>query len=155
MRRIPIKNYIILLFIIIGVVVVTFGLRNFYNNSLRQTSVLYKYAKHMNSKELSAYLSENSSVIIYISDKYDLNKDDIENKIKSKIINHNLYNNFVYIDKRDFDSEYLLIFNNNYHTNINTDKLPTLIIYDDGSIADIYYSVDNSIINSINLEGVK
>ena len=70
MKKIPIKNYFILALLLAIVVVVTFSLAKFYNNSLRPTSVLYKYAKHIDSRELIDYLQENSSTVIYISDKY-------------------------------------------------------------------------------------
>ena len=69
MKKIPIKNYFILALLLAIVVVVTFSLAKFYNNSLRPTSVLYKYAKHIDSRELIDYLQENSSTVIYISDK--------------------------------------------------------------------------------------
>ena len=92
MRKIPVKNYFILLIMIFGVVVVTLAGKKYYNNNLKKVSGLYKYANHINRDELKEYLVESSSLIIYIADKYDLNKEDEEELLKDKIIELNLYN---------------------------------------------------------------
>ena len=155
MRKIPVKNYFILLIMIFGVVVVTLAGKKYYNNNLKKVSSLYKYANHINRDELKEYLVESSSLIIYIADKYDLNKEDEEELLKDKIIELNLYNNFIYVDSRVFNDKFLDYFNNTYHTNLNIDNLPTIIIYDDGVVEKIYYNLNVDIINNINLEGVK
>ena len=155
MKNIPVKNYFILLIMLFGVVVVTFAGKNYYNNNLKKVSDLYKYANHINRDELKEYLGESSSLIIYIADKYDLNNEDAEELLKDKIIELNLYNNFIYVDSRVFNDKFLDYFNNTYHTNLNMDNLPTIIIYDDGVVENIYYNLNIETINSINLEGVK
>lgn len=155
MKNIPVKNYFILLIMLFGVVVVTFAGKNYYNNNLKKVSDLYKYANHINRDELKEYLGESSSLIIYIADKYDLNNKDAEELLKDKIIELNLYNNFIYVDSRAFNDKFLDFFNNTYHTNLNMDNLPTIIIYDDGVVENIYYNLNIETINSINLEGVK
>ena len=155
MRKIPSKNYMIVILMLILVIVVTFACRNFYNNNLKSTSEIYKYSRHMSEEDLKEYLYEAPSLVIYIADKYDLNNEIMENKLKKKIISNNLYNNFVYVDYREFDNKYLDYFNYNYHVNLNVNNLPTIIIYDDGVINNIYYSVDDTNIGNINLEGVK
>ena len=117
MRKIPVKNYFILLIMLIGVIIVTFVGKNYYNNNLKKVNSLYKYANHINRDELKEYLGESSSLIIYIADKYDLNNEDAEDLIKDKIIELNLYNNFIYVDSRVFNDKFLGYFNNKYHTN--------------------------------------
>ena len=155
MKKIPSKNYIILVLMLTLVVIITFSCRNFYNNNLKSTSKMYKYARHMSGEDLKVYLYEAPSLVIYIADKYDLNNEIIEEKLKRKIISNNLYNNFIYIDYREFNSAFLNYFNSQYHTSFNVSHLPTVIIYDDGVITDIYYSIDDTNIGNINLEGVK
>lgn len=155
MRKIPVKNYFILLIMLFGVVVVTFAGKNYYNNNLKKVSSLYKYANHMDRDDLKEYLGESSSLIIYVADKYDLNNEDAEELLKDKIVELNLYNNFIYVDSRVFNDKFLDYFNSTYHTNLNIDNLPTMIIYDDGIVENIYYNLNTDIINGINLEGVK
>ena len=155
MKKIPLKNYFILLIMLFSVVVVTLFGASFYNNNLKKTSSLYKYATHMSKNSLKEYLSESPSLIIYISDKYDLSKEDVEESLKNKIIELNLYSNFVYVDYQEFDEKFLEYFNNTYHTNLNIDFLPTIVIYNDGAVEKIYYSLDIDIIRNLNLDGVK
>ena len=155
MRKIPVKNYFILLIMLFGVVVVTFAGKNYYNNNLKKVSSLYKYANHINRDELKEYLVESSSLIIYVADKYDLNNEDAEELLKDKIVELNLYNNFIYVDSRVFNDKFLDYFNSTYHTNLNVDNLPTMIIYDDGIVKNIYYNLNIDTINGINLEGVR
>ena len=154
MRKIPVKNYFILLTMLIGVIIVTFVGKNYYNNNLKKVNSLYKYANHINRDELKEYLGESSSLIIYIADKYDLNNEDAEDLIKDKIIELNLYNNFIYVDSRVFNDKFLGYFNNKYHTNFNIDNLPTIIIYNDGIVENIYYNLNIEAVRDINLEGV-
>lgn len=155
MRKIPVKNYFILLIMLFGVVVVTFAGKNYYNNNLKKVSSLYKYANHINRDELKEYLVESSSLIIYVTDKYNLNNEDSEELLKDKIVELNLYNNFIYVDSRVFNYKFLDYFNSTYHTNLNINNLPTMIIYDDGIVENIYYNLNTDTINGINLEGVK
>ena len=155
MRKIPSKNYILFVLMLIGVVVITLCCRNFYNNNLKRTSEIYKYARHMSSDDLKEYLYESPSLVIYVADKYNLNNEIVENKLKKKIINNNLYNNFIYVDYREFDDSFINYFNSTYHINMSVDKIPAIIIYEDGNISTIYYSIDDTNINSIDLESVK
>ena len=155
MKKIPVKNYYILLVMLMLVIIVTLFGASFYNNNLKKTSSLYKYANHMSSNDLKEYLQESSSLVIYISNKYDLSKETIEDNLKDKIIELNLYSNFVYIDYKEFNDKFLEYFNTTYHTNLNIGMLPIIIIYSDGVIEKIYYSLDTDAINNLSLDGVK
>lgn len=155
MRKIPRKNYILLVLMLLGVVVITFACRDFYNNNLKKTSEMYMYARHMSRDDLKEYLFESPSLVIYVADKYNINNEFLENKLKKKIISNNLYNNFVYVDYREFNKKFINYFNSTYHTNLNVDKLPTIIIYEDGYISNIFYCIDDTSIAEINFEGLK
>ncbi len=155
MKKIPIKNYFILALMLAIVVVVTFSLAKFYNNSLRPTSVLYKYAKHIDSRELIDYLQENSSTVIYISDKYNTLIDEQEEVLKKKIVEYNLYNNLIYIDKNELNNGFYKSFNKKYNTHIDENNLPTMIILNDSVVENIYYNLNTEVINNIEFGDVK
>ena len=155
MKRIPVKNYFILAFMVVITVMLTFVAADFYNNVLRKTTSIYKYANRLKAGEVDEYLDENSSVIIYVADKYDLTKEEIENALESKIIEHNLYNNFVYIDKREFNQKLVDLFNNKYQIKIEVDRIPTIMIYSDDNNSKIYYSVDKSVIENLDFGDIK
>lgn len=155
MRQIPKKNYIIFLLMIVGVVLVTFFGVNVYNNNIKPSSMLYKYLKTIKSDELNLYLSENPSTVIYISDKYDLSKEDIEKELKNRIVDLNLYDNFVYLDKDELNIDFVNGFNKANKTLITIDKLPTLIIFNDNEVEAVYYSLTEESIKKIDFEGVR
>lgn len=155
MKKIPKKNYLILIVMFCFVIIITFVGARFYNNSLKSTGILFKYAKHISSGELEQYLNENPSSIVYISDKYNLSNDDIEDILKNKIIEMNLYNNIVYMDIATFDNKFILKFNKKYKTKLDKSRIPTLIVYNDGQIENIYYSLDKNIVNSLDFGGIK
>lgn len=155
MRKIPTKNYFILLALYILAIIVTFAGASFYNNVLKQTSSIYKYANRLKKEEVKQYLDENPSVIVYIADKFDLTKEDEENALKEKIIEFNLYSNFVYIDKRQFDDKLLKLFNEEYNANISMDLIPTIIIYSEGRAIKVYYSIDLAAIDNLDFGDIK
>ena len=155
MKKIPKKNYVIVFFMFFIVVVLTLAGARFYNNSINETSVLFNYLKNITSEELTQYLSENTSAVIYISDKYDLSNNENEELLKSKIIELNLYNNFLYMDKSQFNKKFIKQFNDKYKTNFDISKWPIIIIYSDSYIKNIYYSIDSEIIDDLNLGDVK
>ena len=57
MKKIPKKNYVIVFFMFFIVVVLTLAGARFYNNSIKETSVLFNYLKNITSEELTQYLS--------------------------------------------------------------------------------------------------
>lgn len=155
MREIPKRNYIIFVLMIIGVVLVTLIGVNVYNNNIKPSSVLYKYLKSIKGGELNLYLSENPSTIIYISDKYDLSNEDIEKNLKRIIVDLNLYDNFVYLDKSELNPDFINQFNKVNKTIINIKNLPTLIIFNDNEVESVYYSLTEEIVKKIEFEGVR
>lgn len=155
MRKIPKKNYIIVIIMFCAVIVLTLSGARFYNNSIKETSTLYNYIKSITKEELEQYLSENPSTVLYISDKYNLSNNENEELLKSKIVEFNLYNNFIYMDKTQFDSEFVKKFNNKYKTKLDINKLPIIIIYSDSYIKNIYYSVDEELVSNLSLGDVK
>lgn len=155
MRKIPKKNYIIVIIMFCAVIVLTLSGARFYNNSIKETSTLYNYIKSITKEELDQYLSENPSTVLYISDKYNLSNNENEELLKSKIVEFNLYDNFIYMDKTQFDSEFVKKFNNKYKTKLDINKLPIIIIYSDSYIKNIYYSVDEELVSNLSLGDVK
>lgn len=155
MRTIPKKNYIIFIFMVIAVIIITFLGVRIYNNSLRPTSDFYNYVKIIKTDEIDLYLNENPQAIIYIADKYDLNNEILEKKLKQKIVKFNLFNNFIYLDKSDLNSKFLDKFNKKYDALISTEKIPTLIIFNDGKVIEIHYELTENLINSLDFEGIR
>ena len=155
MRQIPKKNYVILILMIIGVVVVTCLGARIYNNTIKTSSILYKYLKTIKGDELNLYLNENPSTVIYISDRYDVSKEGLEEKLKDRIIELNLYENFIYLDKEQLTPSFIADFNKQNETSITISKLLTLIVFNDNEVEIIYYSLKEEDVKTIDFEGVR
>ena len=107
MRKIPTKNYFILLGLIIATVIVTIALGNFYTNRNRKTSNFYKFLPKVTLNDLDTYLQESDVTAIYINDKYELEDEKKETKLQNKIIELNLTNKFVYLDSNNINDKEL------------------------------------------------
>lgn len=155
MKQVPKKNYVIFILMLIVVVIITFLGVRVYNDNIKTASVLYKYLKIIKSDELDLYLNENPSTVIYISNRYDASKEQLEKKLKSKIIDLNLYENFIYLDKEELNVDFVNNFNKQNRTSITVDKMPILIIFNDNKVESVYYSLTEKDINELEFEGVR
>ena len=147
MREIPKKNYIIMLVILVAIVITTITVASVYNNRLRKTSIMYNYLSEIKKKDIDTYLIEKSNIILYISDKYDLTHEEIEQKLKNDMINYNISNYFVYLNVNN-DLDFIEKINKKYAGNLNK-KIPVLIVFEEGKIKNAYYDLEN-----INLEEI-
>ncbi len=100
-REIPIKNYIILLIIVLSTVFITFHLANRYRiekDYFVPVSPLYDVLYEVKIDELDNYFLENPNTVIYtVSDK----DKDFDNELKTFVINNNLTNDIVLINLSD------------------------------------------------------
>lgn len=142
MREVPKKNYIIMLVIIISIVIVTIFLSNMYNNRFKKTSVLYNYLSEIKKKDLDSYLVEKPDIIIYASNKYNNSFEAEEKKIMQQIIDNNIYEYFVYLNLEDKKLNILNSLNKKSGGKLKN-KLPVLIVFENGKIKDAYYDLDN------------
>ena len=141
MREVPKKNYIIMLIIIITIVLVTIFLSNIYNNRFQKTSVLYNYLSEIKKKDLDAYLVEKPDIIIYASNKYNNSNEEQERKIMQQIIDNNIYEYIVYLNLEDKKLNILNSINKKYDGKLKN-KLPVLIVFENGKIKEAYYDLE-------------
>lgn len=141
MREVPKKNYIIMLIIIIAIVLVTIFLSNIYNNRFQKTSVLYNYLSEIKKKDLDSYLLEKPEIIIYASNKYNNSNEKQETKIMKQIIDNNIYEYIVYLNLEDKKLNILNSLNKKYDGKLKN-KLPVLIVFENGKIKEAYYDLE-------------
>lgn len=154
MKVIPKKNYMITVVIILSTIVLTFILANSYKNKYRKTSEMYNYLSEIKINEIESYLFENPSIIIYFADKYNLNNDDKEIKLK-KIINElNVYNYFIYLDINDVDESFLKKFQKKYNYEIKIDDTPLFLVINEGNVIESLRLIENVDIEKL-VEDVK
>ncbi len=142
MREIPKKNYFIMLAIILSIIATTILLANIYNNKLKTTSVMYNYLSEIKIKDIDTYILEKPNTIIYISDKNNISNDKIEKKLKDNIIKHSLKDYFVFLNLNGENINYIDKLNKKYNGNIKK-QIPSLIVFEEGKIVNIYYNLEN------------
>lgn len=142
MKKIPVKNYFILLIIVILVAILTIILTNIYNNQLRKTSIMYNYLSEIKKNDIDTYLTEKPNIILYISDKYDITNNKIEEKLQNEIIKYNAKDYIVFLNINTKNIEFIDKLNKKYNGKIEK-KLPVLVVIEDSQIQKTYYELEN------------
>ena len=157
MRKIPLKNYFVLLVIVVITGVLTLYLSSVYREKNKTTTVMHGYISEITEKELTDYIIEKPIIFMYISDKFDLKNDDFEEDLKKEINKNNLKDYFVYLNSSDLTKEFSHFFKTNYNLEIDITNTPILVLINDGEVKDIeYIDIYNYDIKKIvNLEGIK
>lgn len=156
MKNIHYKNYIILLVLIIMTVFLTFLLSNIYTSKNKLVSDFYEYSNKITVEEFDEYIIENSEVIIYISDKYDLTYKDFEKNFQKKLDNLALKNKLVFIDKSEIDKKFINKLSNDYKINLDIQRTPIIIVITDNvAIEQKYIDNKTEISTLINYEELK
>ncbi len=143
------KNYLILIVLILFTVLLTLFLSNIYINKDRQVSDFYIYSNKILPNEFEQYMVDNSDLIIYISDKYDLSNSPFESKFENKLNELNLKSNLVYIDKNDINNDFLEKLKNDYEININLKNCPIIIVVVDKKVIKTTSVLQDSNIDTI------
>lgn len=102
MRKVPIKNYVLLGLLAVGVVIICFIFSSLYNK--KNTGLYESIIKDVVSSEikyddLDNYLQENPNVVLYIYDSSKKNSRDVEKNFKKLILDKDISQYIVYIEK--------------------------------------------------------
>ena len=133
------KNYIYLAILLIATVILTLFLAAVYKAKLEPTSFLYDKMRKINATEYEEYIMEHQDMIIYISDKKNLGNTKKEKSFLNKIEKSNLLEFVIYIDKEEFNKELKKKFKNNYSYEFDKNKLPAILVINDGELSEISY----------------
>ena len=101
MRKIPAKNYVLLVLLFVVTIAIVLFARNIYNSrSAKQyVSVMNDFITEIKVDDLNGYTLENSPVVIYISDKTNVSLEETEKKYKELLTNYNLQNYLFHLYK--------------------------------------------------------
>lgn len=152
-REIPIKNYLILTVIIIGVVGLCFYLASWYDTIseyYKTNSVISEVLPEIETDTFSSFLLDNPNIIVYTSSSSDSDVKTFENQFKKLIIEHSLNSSIIYFNTDKVDNENgLSLLATNYMSKslkkVTTIASPNLICFKDGEIVDILYIKETSI----------
>jgi len=126
------RNYVYLLILILVTVVITLFLSNIYKKEVITTSHSYEKLNKITALEFEEYIIENPDTIIYLGDKTNLDNNKFEKKFISKLENLNLIKNTIYIDKTEITSSLKKVLEKEYSYNYDENKLPVVIVINDG-----------------------
>ncbi len=150
-KKIPLKNYVILVVIFIAFVFLVFYMRDWYNTTrvyYNENSPVLEVSIEMNQEELGNYAQENPDFILYVSSGYTDSIKSFERKFRNYIVEHNL--NVVYIDASSIDinefNNYLknnFVDNSSLESKITNDQEVTVYDFTNGKIVHVIDNIDD------------
>lgn len=155
MRKIPTKNYIILLVLLIVTIILTLGIFEIYKKKTKKVSNLYDFLNKITINEISSFTMENPESLIYISNKYNVKYNKFEQVLSKKINSINLYDRSVYIDTSSITLDEQTKLKNKYIEYSECEGNPLLLILQDKNVIQSICVSDTTIIDDINYEVFK
>ena len=153
MKKITVKNYFILAFILIITVVLVFYIRSWYNTSkiyYSQNSIIKDVASEINEDEIFNYTMESQKFILYVSSGSNVEIKNFEKSLKkiikkldisSDILYLNLDNVNIDIFNSSLQDKFAL--NSNIASHISNSSFSTIYIFEDGKIVTVLNNLNN------------
>lgn len=149
LRKIPMKNYIILGVVIVVTVLILYYFYmwvDVYKESKINIPIMDKYMTVINYNELDNYLVENPDTIVYVSVLEDEKIREFEKKFKNKYKNNEIENELLYMNitddisntsiKNEMDNKYFL-------NDLSITDVPCILVFNNGLLKSIYSISDN------------
>ena len=147
--KIPLKNYIILLAISLGVIFIVFYLRSWYNTSkeyYQNNSIMSEYLSELKSEEIHSYIVDNPDVVIYYASAKDATIKSFEKKFKKLMEEYEINNEIIYIDaSKEENNNIISKLNNIADKKMDELNIPNLICIKEGRVNKILYSAETQI----------
>lgn len=105
-KEIPLKNYFILILVILLTILAVFYMRDWYNTSKEfyaQNSMMTKVVREIKNDEISNYILENQKFILYVSSGRNTNIKSFEDEFKNLIQKMDLGENVLYMNLDEVD----------------------------------------------------
>lgn len=139
MKKVPLKNYLILgLILVVSVIVVLYFNKLCINaKNKKNDNLLINFIREITPHELENYITENPNFVIYLDDE-NMQDNSFQKKFKKFLIKYDLQKEVVFININQFDEKEFNEFIKKYYDNdLNIEKRKSLIIIDNQKIVDI------------------
>lgn len=154
------KNYIILLFImLLTILIVLYSLNLYkqYNDEKLKTSVISSVLSEIKYDDLTSIVKERDYLIVYICSTSELKCRSFESKFKDYLVKNNLTTDTVYLSLGYDGDRKETIYNiyNDYKSDTLIKKIsnyPTILIFKEGKIIDLYSPSKDSLSTLENAE---
>lgn len=133
-KEIPLKNYFILILVILLTILAVFYMRDWYNTSKEfyaQNSVMTKVVREIKNDEISNYILENQKFILYVSSGRNTNIKSFEDEFKNLIQKMDLGENVLYMNLDEVD---VSDFYNSLNSYASSTKVKNQIVSSDASM---------------------
>ena len=144
LRKIPIKNYVILGVVIIVTMLILYYFYlwvDVYKESKINIPIMDKYMTVINYNELDNYLVENPNTIVYVSVLEDEGIRNFEQKFKKYINDNELSNKMLYLDLTEVSKDinlYSELINKYRVKKKSIGDVPCLLLFKEGKLDKIY-----------------
>lgn len=142
LRKIPVKNYIILGVIFLVTFLLVYYIYRWYvvySDYQNQIPVIRDYLSEVTEQEMEHYISENPTAVIYVCTAEDIECRSFEKNFKKLVEKDSLKEYITYVNLTDENKDSFIVnFNQNYpHKKKSLTKYPAIIVFEDGKISDI------------------
>lgn len=139
MKKIPIKNYVSALLIIIITILLTISLVNIYNKNNK-----IDFISEIKEEDLNQFIVETNNIFIYFSKA---NNKQLEQDLEKYLENNEIKNDMIYIDLNNITKDFEIKFNNQFNEVTSSVycsiKNPALVYIQNSKIADCLNNIDN------------
>lgn len=144
-RKIPKKNYIILIILSLITLLLTFFLVNKYKDDFYDNKI--KFVSEIKENEINDYAREGHEIIIYMSNSKNRKLRKLEKDLKKYTEQNDLKEKFVYLDlytvSNNFNNEFYVKFINESYNGSFEIKDPTIVIIDNEKVKTFTNDIKN------------
>ncbi len=145
MRKIPTRNYLIAVIVMILTLILTVVLAKFYYDSTHPTDENYlEFLSEVKPEELDNYLVENHDIMIYVTDSETTDKK-IDFQVKKILTKNDYIKDVVYLNLNGLDEDFYNKFSSKYNINSSSIVNNTLIIIKEEQVKKVINLNDNNV----------
>ncbi len=145
-RKIPMDNYIKLIFIVVVSLIGSIIVYTIYNNKINDIPLLRNKVKEIDVDDVDDYISENESVLLYFGAVNDNDSKMIEEEMIEYMDLDNVDIVYVNITNLKNKKEYLKEFSTKYSTNKKITNYPAFVYIRDKEIIDLIEQDDRELL---------
>lgn len=160
-RKIPAKNYLLLILLFAVTIFIVAYLANAYKAREEyklKNSTMGEIVEEIKTDEVSNYIIDNPNIMIYFSSTIDKKVKKFEKEFRKYIVNEELSTKIIYVDTNEIKTdEFYNDFSNRYFDKELTNKsislkyIPNMVVLKDGKVTDVLITYNEN----INLELVE
>lgn len=147
-RKIPVKNYIVLIILTILTFALIYYLASYYQKRKAYESSIdtrMGFLSEVKENELQTYILENHDALIYISDSTDDQYRVFEKQLKTLIVGEDLTKELVYMDMYKMSNHFFENLKNDFFThslNLQALVYPNVLTVSNGKIVSVLYPAE-------------